>query len=149
MDLDLDRGSIRARRLRAKYAFSGAGAEIDKTLPLKEGEEVLIKGRAMESYGAGLRRLVAVRLTTRRLAVLRHHALKSDRVVEIPAGALLTVDSVDDRIALKYRGSDGEPTPLVLGGSTGPRTRILDPLFRNPENVISTFRQWLEANPPG
>src|SRR5258708_26142225 len=83
-------GPTCARVVKARYTLAGVGAEIDKTLPLEDGERVLVKGQAMETLGLGLSRLVADRLTKRRGALLRHHFLKSGHGVVIPRGALAT-----------------------------------------------------------
>jgi hypothetical protein len=65
--------------MRAKYAFAGAKAELERTAPLDPDEDVLLHG-AMRLRGVGLMpRPVVLRLTAQRISVLAHYAFRSDR----------------------------------------------------------------------
>jgi hypothetical protein len=145
-----DSDAPRARNLKARYAFSGRlGAGIDKTLPLDGDEVLLAEGGAMESYALGLSRLVGVRLTNRRVVILRHHLLKSDQVVEVPAGALSAAEATPRGVRLAYRDVDGRNRWVHLSANAGPRALIINPLFGHRDEVLGAFAGWLAANPPG
>jgi hypothetical protein len=77
----------------ARYAFTGRSREIDKTLPLAPNEHVLEEGSVWLRWGLMLQRAGRLRLTESRLVVLGHYAFQADRVVEVPAGALESVES--------------------------------------------------------
>jgi hypothetical protein len=78
--------------MRARYAFSGTARETDRTLPPAPGEAVLEEGSISLRWGFVLQRRGSLRLSEPRLVILGHHAFGPDRVVEIPAGDLETVE---------------------------------------------------------
>lgn len=131
------------RRLRARYAFAGAGEELARTVPLENGEPVLLSG-GMRLRALGLPRPVVLRLTPRRLSVLLHYALQPDRVVELPRAAVLGVEVVRGAVHITWRGEDGERSlRLTAGGGRVVVARVLGVEF-----VAGVLADWL-ASPDG
>jgi hypothetical protein len=124
--VDEGRGEAKApfaRRMRARYAFSGAGREIDRTLPLGPGETVLEDGSVSLRWGVVLQRRGSLRLSGSRLVVLGHHAFRPDQVTEIPAGALESIEGASlGWTRLTFRTANGV-------GSVDFRPLSLSPTF--------------------
>lgn len=127
-------------RLRARYAFAGPGEELARTVPLEDGEPVLLGG-GMRLRALGLPRPVVVRLTPRRLSVLLHLALQPDRVLELPRSAVLGVDVVRGAVRITWRGEDGEHVlRLTSGDGRSVRSRPLDR-----DDVADVLADWLAS----
>jgi hypothetical protein len=58
--------------MRATYAFAGAAAELARTVPLRDGEEVVLHGVMRLRRVGRLPRPVVLRLTAQRLSLLMH-----------------------------------------------------------------------------
>ena len=133
------------RRLRATYAFGGARAELDRTVPVEPGEQVLLRG-AMRLRGVGLLpRPVVLRLTRCRLAVLAHYAFRPDQVWDLPRDSIRTVQVVDGAVEVSWASAD-ETAVLALAGWTG-RAALDRPLHDVPA-VADELLAWL-ASPDG
>jgi hypothetical protein len=131
------------RRLRARYAFAGAGEELARTVPVEDGEPVLLQG-GLRLRALGLRRPAVLRLTPRRLSVLLHFALQPDRVVELPRAAVTGADLDRGAVRIAWRGEDGEHVlRLTSGGGRGAPARVLDA-----GAVADVLARWL-ASPDG
>ena len=78
-----------ARTVKASYAFTGRGIEVDKTLLLNESEQNILQGRVSVAYHrpAWLSALGYVRLTSERVCVAM---LAGNRIIEIPKSAFLS-----------------------------------------------------------
>jgi hypothetical protein len=107
-----------AHRSKLPYRFNGTQAEIDAGLPLAEGERVLAEGSVRCRTGPVLERPGFLRVTNQRLAVGAHFALQPDRLLEIPAGALLESSHRGRWARLVYRtpGGDGAVELDAMGG---------------------------------
>jgi hypothetical protein len=129
--------------MRARYAFAGSGEELARTVPLGDGEPVLLSG-ALRLRALGLPRPAFLRLTPRRLSVALHHALQPDRVVELPRVAVLAVDVVRGAVRITWRGAEGEHVlRLTSGNGRGVSARVLDA-----DAVADVLTDWL-ASPDG
>jgi hypothetical protein len=126
--------------MRARFAFAGAGEELLRTVPLADGEPVLLSG-GMRLRAFGLPRPVVLRLTPRRLSVLLHYALQPDRVVELPRAAVLGVDVVRGAVRITWRGDDGDRhLRLTSGGARVLLARALDA-----DTVAEVLADWLDS----
>lgn len=132
------------RQLRAKYEFAGATPEIERTLPLGVGEEVLLHG-VMRLRGRGLPRPAVLRLTGPRLVVLVHFAIHSDLLWELPRSAIDSVDQVGSAVHITWSNQQGGQEVLRLTRWTG-RVAPDDPIEDLP-CAARTLREWL--SPPG
>lgn len=95
----------------ARYAFKGPGVELDRTLPLHDGESSIIAGRVRTKYrGHGLmaNRPGFIRLSTDRLCIVRVYGFRRDRILEIPRGAMLGVGQDRPPVRIFFNGSHGE-----------------------------------------
>ena len=124
--------------MRARYAFAGPDEELVRTVPLEDGEPVLLHG-GMRLRALALPRPVVLRLTPRRLSALLHYALRPDRVVELPRGAVTAVDLVRGAVRITWRGDDGEHVlRLTSGGGRVLLARALDA-----DAVADALHAWL------
>ena len=129
------------RRLRARYAFSGAATELARTVPLQAGEEVLLHG-AMRLRRAGRPpRPVALRLTTSRLSLLLHYALQPDRVWDVPRPAISEVRLVRGAVRISWSDDAGGTTGIRLTRWTG--RPALDSSLTDVDAVADTLSEWL------
>ena len=135
------------RQMRAKYAFAGAREEMERTAPLEPDEDVLLHG-AMRLRGVGaLPRPVALRLTARRLTVLAHYAFRSDRVWELPRGAVRNAELVRGAVHVTWVADEsGSTSVLKLTGWSG--RSALDRPLRDGDDVVEVLLDWL-ASPDG
>ncbi len=101
------------------YAFSGAVAELNRTIPLVAGEQILLQG-VMRLRGRRLPRPAVLRLTDRRLVVLAHFALRPDTVWELPKAAVTNVELRAGRIRIHWADGDSVRHSLQLAKWTGP-----------------------------
>ena len=128
------------RQMRATYACAGASAELARTLPLEDGEEVLFHG-AVRLRGTGvLPRAAVLRLTRPRLAVLAHHAFGPDRVWELPRGSILGIQVRNGALELSW-SSDAGPSVLRLTGWSG-RAAAPDTPQRDIHAVSDVLHSW-------
>jgi hypothetical protein len=95
-----------ATQTTAPYAFWGLEHELKKGAPLEEGESVLLADQIQCRTSWLIRRPCFIRLTDRRLVFVLHYAFQPDRLICIPAGALLEVTLVENWIKLCYRSQD-------------------------------------------
>jgi hypothetical protein len=130
--------------MRAKYAFAGAKAELERTAPLDPDEDVLLHG-AMRLRGVGLLpRPVVLRLTARRLTVLAHYAFRSDRVWELPRGAVRNAELVRGAVHVTWVSDRaGSIAVLKLTGWTG--RSALDGSLRDATSVADVLLTWLDS----
>ena len=132
------------RRLRATYAFSGATAELARTVPLRKGEDVLLHG-AMRLRRAGrLPRPVALRLTTSRLSLLLHYALQPDRVWDVPRAAIREVRLVRGAVEITWSDDAGGTTGIRLTRWTG--RPALDSSLTDVDAVADALTDWLRSD---
>ena len=107
-----------AMQTTAPYSLWGPGEELKKGAPLEEGETVELAGHVSCRTGWFVGRPCFLRLTDRRLTLVVHYALQSDRLITIPAGVLLEVAPAGTWIRLRYRsesGDDGITVPVPGG----------------------------------
>lgn len=126
-------------RMRARYAFAGAAEELARTVPLEDGEPVLLHG-GMRLRALGLPRPVLLRLSPRRLSVLLHYALQPDRVLELPRAAVLAVDLVRGAVAVAWRGEHGEEVLRLTSGTGRGLGRPLQT-----DAVAGSLEDWLAS----
>jgi hypothetical protein len=131
------------RRLRARYAFRGATAELARTLPLAADEPVLLHGAVRLRRRGRLPRPAVVRLSERRLAVLVHHALRPDQVWELPRAAVRDVRLAGDRVRLAFAGERDDGV-LTFSGWTG--RAAFDNALRDAGQVTDVLRRWLSGS---
>lgn len=107
-----------AHRSKLPYRFMGTQAEVDAGLHLAEGERVLAEGSVRCRTGPVLQRPGFLRLTDQRLAIGTHFALQPDRLLEIPAGALLETSHRGRwaRLVFRTEGGDGAVELDAFGG---------------------------------
>lgn len=127
--------------IRVSYAFGGAGTELDRTLPLADGEEVVVHGvMRLRSEGL-LPRPALIRLTHPRLVVLAHYAFRSDRAWNLPRTAVRTVDLAGTEVRIAWATTDGASKLLRLTPWTG--RAALDRPLRDGGAVFEALRRWL------
>jgi hypothetical protein len=133
--------------MRAKYAFAGAAAELARTAPLGDREEVLLHG-AMRLRRAGrLPRPVVLRLTTRRLSILAHYAFRPDRMWELPRDSVRGVERRKGLVLVAWSSDDaGGVSVTRLSGWTG-RAAFASSL-RDADAVAEVLLAWL-GSPDG
>jgi hypothetical protein len=131
------------RRLRARYAFRGAVAELERTLPLAADEPVLLHGAVRLRRRRRPARPAVVRLSQRRLAVLVHHTLWPDQVWELPRAAVRDVRLTGGRIRLAFAGERDDDV-LTFTGWTG--RAALDSALRDAGQVADVLRRWLAGS---
>lgn len=143
----------RARRLAAVYDFWGVDHELDRTLPLNDGEEVALSGAVLARAPWRGRRVAFLRLSDERLCIVRHYNVRRDQALEVPAGALLEVREWQvGRTPSAHRHSRRGSRPPWLDGASprvataqdGPRRarRASRRLARHPSTDLSN-----RANP--
>lgn len=113
-----------AREVIAKYAFMGPGVELERTLPLRKGEQPVIAGRVITKFSGhdGLigRRPGFLRLSTDRLCIVRHCGFRRDRIVEIPCAAVIDLSVEKPPLRVGFRGArHEEEIEIVLAGEVG------------------------------
>lgn len=132
--------------MKAQYAFGGATVELARTVPLEDGEDVLLHG-AMRLRGVGvLPRPVVLRLTPRRLTVLAHYAFRSDQLWDLPRGSVQSVDVVGSVLQVAWVSEEPESRSLLKFTRWTGRT-ALDRALRDVDAVADALTQW--RNTPG
>jgi len=120
--------------LNAAYAFAGMTAELEKTMPLGNGETIIAQGNVRVRTWYGEPRSL-LRLTNRRLFILVHRAFGPDRITVVPAGALQSADQQSGSwLTITFRG---------------PRTK--SDTFRMQSfllGLLDLLKQWLIDQPP-
>ena len=132
------------RQLRATYAFAGAAAELSRTVPLSDGEEVLLHGVMRLRRVGRLPRPVVLRLTPQRLSLLMHYAFQPDRVVDLPHASVRDVRLLRKAIQVLWTSDDAGGMAVVrLAGWTG-RPAFDSPLC-DAEAVAGVLLAWLDS----
>ena len=132
------------RRLRAKYAFMGAGAEFTRTIPLGEGEDVLLHGVMRLRRIGRLPRPVVLRLTAHRLSLLMHYALQPDRIWDLPRGSVQDVRLHRGAVQLSWASDRaGTATVMRLTGWTG--RPAMDSPLHDAGAVSDLLASWLDS----
>ena len=133
-----------ARQMRATCAFAGAAAELTRTAPLEAGEEVLLHGAMRLRRVARLPRPVVLRLTTQRLSLLMHYALRPDRMWDLPRGSLRSVQLIRGAVQLAWSSDPaGGITVVRLTGWTG--RPAFDSSLRDVDAVADVLASWLHS----
>lgn len=129
--------------MRARYAFGGAVAELARTVPLQDGEEVLLHGAMRLRASGRLPRPVVLRLTPRRLDLLAHHAFGADRVWDLPRGSVQAVDLAGPAVRIAWISEDG---PAVLQLTRWSRRAAPDRPLRDVAVVVDALSRWVGAS---
>jgi len=124
--------------------------ELEGTLPLERDEEPVVAFYAVTKYtGSSIlarTRKGYLRLSTKRLCVLRHYGFIRDRIIVIPPGAITSVEGQwphsDVRISFRSERGDG-----VITLRTGRRPERNDSVLSS-DGVVTPFRQIVEAIGP-
>jgi hypothetical protein len=106
------------RRVRARYG-STADKELDRTVPLTDGELVLAEGSARLRAWGHLPRPVTLRLTTDRILALAHYAFQPDRVWDLPRRAITDAVAADGALTITYRDENSSVATLSVSDWTG------------------------------
>lgn len=130
-----------ARKLAATYDFWGLHRELERTLPLQEGEEVDLSGAVRQRERWQVRRLGFLRLSAQRLCLLRHFDLRADQAWEVPLGALVAVASSGTWVELTVRFTGGDET-IALRGWTGHRLAA-PPLRIDRRDLAGRLSAWM------
>lgn len=131
------------RQLKARYAFAGGATELDRTLPLAADENVLFHGVMRMHRPGRLPRPALLRLTPPRLVILAHRAFGSDRVWELPRGAVRDIELIGTCIEISYIGQGGTRSMMQLKRWSG-ATRM-DRAVREATQAAGTLRGWLAS----
>jgi hypothetical protein len=131
------------RRVRTRYAFAGAGAELALSAPLAPDEPVLLRG-VMNLRGQGLlTRPTVLWVTPKRLIVLAHYVVQPDRLWEIPRGAVQQVEVVRRTVRVSWASAEGGVAESRLAAW---RNRpFLDRPLRDVDGVAELLQSWLDA----
>jgi hypothetical protein len=132
-----------ARDLRARYAFGGPSAALNRTLPLVGDERVILEGTLRFYRSPVSRRLSYVRLTSDRLTLLHHYAWRPDTVTEVPPHAVRTLERDGPRLQMTWTGQDGGISFISLAPWSGhtPVRRAIN----NLDQLTSDLRAWLRS----
>jgi hypothetical protein len=126
--------------LQARYAFSGARAEMARTLPLAADEPVLLRG-VMNLRGQGLlARPTVVRVTPSRLALLAHYVFQPDRVWDIPRTAVQEIELVQRTVRIVWASQQGGAAESRLAAWTN--RPFLDRPLRDVGGVAELLQSW-------
>lgn len=111
------------RQMKARYAFRGAVASLERTAPLADGEEVLLLGAMRLHDGAALPRPVVLRLTAQRLTLLAHSAFGADQLWDLPRESVLTADLRGQSVQITWRPEFPRDRSMMqlTGWTTGSR----------------------------
>jgi hypothetical protein len=127
----------------AKYAFMGPRVELERTLPLEPGEILIVGMIARTRYGDrpfGGGRRGFLRLSTRRLCIVRHYGFIRDRIIVIPPRAIAGVAGGGPGAA------GGEPTESVRITFNGTRGQQVITIVTWRRPPVPTNRTVLGAN---
>jgi hypothetical protein len=132
------------RELRARYAFMGAAVELTRTVPLNDGEEVLLHGVMRLRRVGRLPRPVVLRLTAPRLSLLIHYALQPDRVWDLPRAAIREVRPQRRAVRIVWTADDSDGVAaMTLTGWTG--RPAIDSTLRDAGAVADALNSWLDS----
>ena len=133
------------RQLTAKYAFRGATAALERTVPLAPNEQVLFHG-VLRLRGQGpLPRPMFLRLTGPRLVLLAHFAMRPDVVWELPRTAVQAVELTDKRVRISW--IDGHAEQQITQLARWDRRRIaLDHRVRDVHVAADVLSRWLAGD---
>jgi hypothetical protein len=126
--------------------------ELERTLPLEPDEQLLVAFYAITSYSRSSilakSRKGYLRLSTKRLCVLRHYGFIRDRVIVIPAGAITSVEPQwpHGPIRISFLSERGDAVIVLRPGLRPERN---DGVL-NPDSVAIAvqFRQIIDAIRP-
>ena len=124
--------------------------ELERTLPLDFDEELFVGFRAVTQYtGSAIfakTRKGYLRLSSKRLCVLRHYGLIRDRIIVIPPTAITGVEGQwpQSDVRISFRAERGD---AVITLRTGARPERNDSAL-NSGAVAMPFRQIIEAIGP-
>jgi hypothetical protein len=130
--------------MKAAYTASGAGAEIGKTLPLEPGEVVITEGMVRLYANPVWQRPCYLRLTSPRLCVLEHFALRPDRLTEVPPAAVESLSRSGDRVLITWTSSSGDVRAVTLVPWSG-RIPAIRRLPDRSEELAATLSSWREV----
>jgi hypothetical protein len=125
----------------AKYALTPA-AELDRTLPLEPGDELLVGVAASTHYSGaqlGVRRSF-VRVSTGLVCIVRRYGFIRDRILVIPPGAILGVEAghhEPPRINFQVAGGNQTITVLRWAAPKAP----VDPSLRDSSAVAEALKE--------
>ncbi|MCU1668917.1 MAG: hypothetical protein JWP40_1844 [Blastococcus sp.] len=131
------------RRVRVRYAFPGAGAELARSVPLAPDEPVLLHG-VMNLRGQGLlARPTVVRVTPSRLSLLAHYVFQPDRLWDIPRVAVRRAEVVRRTVRISWAAAEGRVAESRL---TAWKNRpFLDRPLRDVDDVAELLLSWLNS----
>lgn len=130
--------------MKAAYTARGAGKEIGKTLPLQQGETLITEGMVRLYANPASQRPCYLRLTSTRLCVLEHYALRPDRLTEVPPAAVESVSLTGNRVGVTWTGSRGDRRSVVFVPWTG-RIPAIRRLPESPEELVATLSSWRQG----
>jgi hypothetical protein len=130
-----------ARDHRARYGFGGASAALGRTLPLEDGERVIVQGALRFYRGPTSGRIGYVRLSNHRLLLLGHYALRPDHVIEVPPGALRALERAGMRLELTLARRDGGISFVSLAPWSG--VTPVRGALKSLDQLTSDLRAWL------
>jgi hypothetical protein len=136
-----DVGRDHAREMKASYSARGAGAEIEKTLPLEAGETVLTEGMARLYVNPLSQRACYLRLSQLRLCVLEHYATRADRLSEVPPTAIQDLSRLGSKVTVAWTRSSGEVRSISLVPWSG-RVPAIKRLPESPESLLAKLDDW-------
>lgn len=127
--------------MKATYTARGAGEEIGKTLPLEPGEGVITEGMVRLYSNPVSQRACYLRLTSPRLCVLEHYALRPDRLTEVPPAAVESVSLAGNRVVVAWAGPSGDARTVTLVPWSG-RVPAIRRLPESPEDLAAVLSTW-------
>ncbi len=134
---------------KAAYSFRGTDSELDMSAPLVAGESIVIHGGLRASETGVIGSPAVIWLTNLRLSVVRHFAVHSDLICEIPPEAVQSIDYSDRGIDIQYRDRDRGDVVLRLTPWTGrnPLARSLRDLsgLKDALSVVRPLRSLPQA----
>jgi hypothetical protein len=105
----------------AKYAIVGPRVELERTLPLKPSELLIVGVIAHTTYGDSpfpfrRHRRGFLRLSTQRLCIVRHYGVIRDRIIVIPPRAITGVERQGPResVHITVRVEGGERVITIV-----------------------------------
>ena len=130
------------RRLRARYAFSGAAAVLTRSAPLAPDEPVLLRG-VMNLRGQGLlTRPTVVRVTPTRIPLLAHYVFRPDRLWDIPRQAVQEIEVVRRTVRISWADQGGVAASRLAAWTNRP---FLDRPLRDVEDVAELLQSWRDS----
>jgi hypothetical protein len=134
-----EKGRPLARILRAEYAAKGVAEELDRTLPLRADEHVILEGAGRRRRGLW-QRLTYLRLSSDRLCLVEHFALRPDQAMDIPRESVRSLSKVPGGALLEVATPEGAES-LTLTGWSG-RGLVRSPLYLSPDEMFEKLDGW-------